>query len=177
MRVRVDRRPRPPGIPDPGYTPPRSLPDTEPLRPGSGAIGELVRVDVAALLSSGGVTIEVNDPTFEPHVAKQFDGDTRWPSRSDSINPLVFELEFTAPIRLAAARFFPFGPKSAWSIEARAGERWSLAAVDPGQWSQLDLPEPVETNRVRIELLRVEGDDNVHVSELELYAAPAAIPR
>jgi hypothetical protein len=148
------------------------LPDTEPLRPGSGAIGKLVRVDVTALLSSGGLTIKVNDPTFEPHVAKQFDGDTRWPSRSDSINPLVFELEFTAPIRLAAARFFPFGPKSAWSIEARAGERWSLTAVDPGQWSQLDLPEPVETKLVRIELLRIEGDDNVHVSELELYAAP-----
>jgi hypothetical protein len=39
-------------------------------------------------------------------------------------------------------------------------------------WSQLDLPEPVSTSIVQLEVLRRERDDYVHLDEIELYTQP-----
>ena len=120
-------------------------------------------------LCEGAVAVTVNDSTFVPHLGGMFDGDTAWPSRSDSVNPLVIDFAFQRPIRLAAARVFLVGSTYQWVAEARAGVRWSRQSAPGDEWSQIDLRPPVETTSVRLELLRLLRDDNVHVSEIELY--------
>jgi hypothetical protein len=136
------------------------------------ALRGLMLVDVVGLEREGAVEVTVNDSTFVPHLGAMFDGDTAWPSRSDSVNPLVIDFAFQRPIRLAAVRVFLVGSTYQWVAEARAGERWSRQSVPSDEWSQIDLRPPVETAAVRLELLRLLRDDNVHVSEIELYTTP-----
>jgi hypothetical protein len=135
-------------------------------------LSSLARIDLAALRRESKLAIEVNDPSFVPHLDALFDGQTQWPVLSDGVNPLILELRFSRPVRLAAARLFPWASPTQWSVEARSGERWSVASAPPGAWSQLDLASTVETTTVRIEILRLERDDYVHLCEIELYAAP-----
>ncbi|HEX2463776.1 MAG TPA: glycosyltransferase family 39 protein [Thermoanaerobaculia bacterium] len=180
LRIHVDRRPELPqdqggAVADSAEAAAAStldLANTKAVRAGPRSLRRSTRLDVAALRARSAVNIEVNDQTFLPHLDSQFDGDTLWPSRSDGVNPLVLTLTFTDSIRLSAVRVFPTASTYQWAVEARAGERWSRPSVRAAEWSQIDLREPVETTTVRIELLRLERDDNVHLSEIELYAAP-----
>ena len=68
------------------------------------ALESLQRIDLAAAVSNGEVTIEVNDPSAQPSVPALIDGDLANLLKTDSINPLVITLTFREPIRLRAAR-------------------------------------------------------------------------
>jgi hypothetical protein len=182
LRIMVDPRPAPPGAPSapeptgqPGPPPDqdrRRLANTVPGRAGLLAWrGGATLLDLAALLQSKEVEVEVNDPTFAPQVAALFDGAPGPPIRTNSINPLVLTLKFGSPIKLRWARgVFAASPHD-WALEpVPGGPRYAATNVPEGEWSRIGLPEATTTSVVRFEILRLERDDYVHVGELELWA-------
>lgn len=162
----------PPSPDDAPRPPPRAtLPDaTEVVDRGEFRDAGLERFDLGAALAAGTVSIESNDPSFMAKVDTLFDGDPETLSRTDSINPLELTLRFEEPVRLAAARVVLAGSTYDWLIEPVAGEgRHLLRDVPERVWSPFRMPEPVSTSAIRFEMLRLERDDYVHVSELELW--------
>ncbi len=104
------------------------------------------------------------------------DGDPDNLLKTDGVNPLVVTMTFREPIQLRAAQAYMAASPYDWVLEAQPGEERLLAAnVPERQWTQISLPAAVETNVVRIEILRLERDDYVHANEIELYG-PSAQP-
>jgi hypothetical protein len=182
LRIMVDPRPAPPvGSFTSAPTDPsgastdqerRRLANTVPGRAGLLPWrGGSTLLDLAALLQSKEVEVEVNDPTFAPQVAALFDGATGPPIRTNSINPLIITLKFRSPIKLRWARgVFAASPHD-WALEpVPGGPRYAATNVPAGKWSRIGLPEATTTSVVRFEILRLERDDYVHVGELELWA-------
>jgi hypothetical protein len=154
--------------------PPRRSLEGEPAPAEAVALESLQRIDLAAALSNGELTIEVNDASAKPSIPAMIDGDPDNLLKTDSVNPLLVTLTFRAPIQLRAARAYMVASPYDWLLEAQPGEQRLLATNVPDrQWSQISLPAAVETSVVRIEILRLERDDYVHANEIELYG-PAA---
>jgi len=159
---------------EPAAPAPRRSLEGQPAPAEAVALESLQRIDLAAALSNGELTIEVNDPSAKPAVPALIDGDPDNLLKTDSVNPLVITLTFRDPIQLRAARAYMVASSYDWLLEAQPGEQRLLATNVPDrQWSQISLPAAVETNVVRIEMLRLERDDYVHANEIELYG-PAA---
>jgi hypothetical protein len=129
--------------------------------------------DIAAARSSGALQIEINDFQFEPKLNELFDGDSGSVSRSEEVNPLVFDFIFQTPIRLAGVRLFPSYSTYDWALKPAPDQPLLVvrAAADK-EWSRINLNEPVETSQVRLEVRRLVRDDYVHVNEVELLIAP-----
>jgi hypothetical protein len=133
----------------------------------------LEKLDLAAARRSGRLVIRVNDPVFPPRLDAIVDGNTTTLSRTEGVNPLVLRLILDPPIRLRAARVFPSYSSYAWVLEPTPGKDRLLIRETPAdEWSAIELEEPVETGEVRLELLRLERDDYVHINELELWVEP-----
>lgn len=177
LRVHLDLRPPPPplpGQPSAVAAGPRdrpTLPNATVVGEGRSSLSGLAKLDVAAWLLSSQASIRVNDPAFASRIAGVLDGRAESVTRSEGINPLVIDLELEAPIRLRGARLLVSASPHDWVLEPAAGRRF-LATAASGEWSQLDLPETVETSSVHLELLRLERDNYVHVAEIELYTDP-----
>jgi hypothetical protein len=176
-----DSRSAAPGAP-PTAPPPQAAAATEhrvtlahgrAVAPGQLALDRLQKVDLAQELSSGSLTVDANDPLFPPRFPVLVDGDVKSLARSENINPLILTLTFSEPKKLAAARMHPAGSPYDWLIEPTpGGDRLMVEGAPDSTWSQIDLPSPVETSVVRLEILRRERDDYVHVDEIELYSKP-----
>jgi hypothetical protein len=163
--------PAAPGAAAPAPAPPvrRSL-EGDPASAEALPVDSLPRIDLAATASSGELTIEVNEPFAQPAAPALIDGSVDSLLKTDGTNPLVVTLTFRQPIQLQAARVFLAASPHDWVIEPLPGEQRLLATnVPEREWSQISLPEPLETNVVRIEILRLERDDYVHANEIELY--------
>jgi len=151
--------------------PPRRSLEGQPAPADAVPLESLQRIDLAAALSNGELTIEVNDASANAAVPAMIDGDPDNLLKTDSVNPLLVTMTFRAPIQLRAARAYMAASPYDWLLEAQPGEQRLLATnVPERQWSQISLPAAVETSVVRIEILRLERDDYVHANEIELYA-------
>lgn len=130
-------------------------------------------LDLAAARTSGALQIEINDFQFEPRLNELFDGDTGSLSRSEEVNPLVFDFHFEPPIRLAGVRIFPSYSTYDWALKAAPDQPLLVVreAADK-EWSRINLTEPIETSQVRLEVRRLVRDDFVHLNEVELLIAP-----
>jgi hypothetical protein len=158
----------------PAAPPPRRSLEGQPVTAEAVALESLQRIDLAAALSNGALTIEVNDPSAKASIPAMVDGDPDNLLKTDSVNPLVVTLTFRDPIQLRAARAYMAASPYDWLLEAQPGKQRLLATNVPDrQWSQISLPAAVETNVVRIEILRIERDDYVHANEIELYGPSA----
>ena len=128
------------------------------------------RLDVGALLSANTLRIVSNDEPFDRNLANLFDRDTDTLAKSEKTNPLLLSLDFDDEITLTSVRLFPSYSTYDWVLVApKSGARLLLSAAPPAEWTQIDLPKPVETRSVTLELLRLERDDYVHLNEIELY--------
>jgi hypothetical protein len=127
------------------------------------------RLDCAGGRTRGAITVEVNDPIFQERLDALFDGDTTTLARSEGVNPLVFRIVLDPPVRLAAVRVFPSYSTYDWTVRAAPDHpRLLVRAAAEELWSRIDLPEPVATGEVQIEIARLARDDFVHVNEIEL---------
>jgi hypothetical protein len=152
----------------------RTLPDAEPAGAPALAIETLEKVDLAGGHASGEVTIAANDARVQTGIAVLSDGNLESLVVGSGINPLELTITLRRPIRLRAARVFPAGSPYDWVLEPMPGqERLIAQSVPERAWSQIDLAGVVETSVVRLEILRLERDDYVHVNEIELYVEPA----
>ena len=131
---------------------------------------DLRRVDLALAWRSGELAVDVNDPVLAGELVPLFDGDTASLIRSEQINPLFFTLTFRFPVRLKGVRLFPSYSSYDWALRPLPEEEWLVIqnAAD-GAWSSLELEQSVETSVVRLEVLRRERDDYVHLNEVELW--------
>jgi hypothetical protein len=127
------------------------------------------RIDLRAERASGTVTITTNDPAVDPKIETMLDGSVHSLVRGEGINPLVITFIFARPIALRTARVVLAGSTYDWTLEAPVGDRRTVNEIPERVWSQIDLPEAVKTTGVRIEALRLERDDFVHVNEIELW--------
>ena len=146
-----------------------TLPDAIAVDDGDVELEGLSRIDLRAARESGAMTIETNDPTVDPNLGGVIDGSVHSLVRTESINPLILTFTFDEPIRLRAARIYLAGSPYDWLIEASEGDRRLNRNIPERVWSQIDLPEAVETKVVRVEALRLERDDFVHLNEIELW--------
>jgi hypothetical protein len=167
-----ERRPRPVSR---EFVPPQlaDLPgEVREVAPSSGdGAGE--RLDLAGGRASGTVLAEVNDPVSQERLDVLFDGNTGEPVRSDGVNPLVFRIVLDPPVRLRAVRVFPSYSTYDWTLRAGPDQpRLLVRGAAEEMWSLIELPEPVLTGEVRIELARLVRDDFVHVNEIELRVEP-----
>jgi hypothetical protein len=128
---------------------------------------------IATLRAAGAVRIDTNDPIFTTRLDAILDGSTGTLSRSEEVNPLILVFHFEPPVRLAAVRIFPSYSTSDWAVRAQPEQpRFLIREAADEQWSRMDLPEPVETAEVRLEVRRLLRDDYVHVNEVELLIEP-----
>jgi hypothetical protein len=136
----------------------------------------LEKLDLAAGRRSGRLTIRVNDPALPPRLDAILDGNTTTLSRTENVSPLVLRLILNPPIRLRAARVYPSYSSYAWVLEPTpGGDRLLIREAPAEAWSAIELDAAVETGEVRLEILRLERDDYVHVNEIELWVEPAPI--
>jgi hypothetical protein len=150
-----------------------TLPNATVIEAPDRSLEGLAKLDIAAARSTDRVAIEVNDELFAPRLEAIFDGDTESLARTENVNPMILTLTFPAPIKLRVARVYLAGSPYDWLLEPVVGEDRHLRRNVPERtWSAIDLPEAVETSAVRIEALRLERDDYVHVNEIELWVEP-----
>jgi hypothetical protein len=129
------------------------------------------RLDLAAARAGGTVTVEVNDPIFQERLDALFDGDTSAPARSEDVNPLVIKIALDPPVRLVGVRVFPSYSTYDWTVRAHPEQpRFLVRGAAEELWSGIELPEPVTTAEVQIEIARMARDNYVHVNEVELLA-------
>jgi hypothetical protein len=167
-----ERRPRPVSR---EFVPPQlgDLPgEIQEVAPASGdGAGE--RFDLAGGRASGAVLVEVNDPVLRERLDVLFDGATAEPVRSDGVNPLVFRIALDPPVRLVGVRVFPSYSTYDWTVRANPEQpRLLVRGAAEEQWSSIELPEPLVTGEVQIEIARLVRDDFVHVNEIELMVEP-----
>ena len=147
-----------------------TLPDA--IAVDDGAVAELEglsRIDLRAAIEGGALTLSTNDLAVDVKLGVVIDGSVNSLVRSESINPLILTFTFKSPIRLRTARIYLAGAPYDWVLEAKEGDRLLNSNIPERVWSQIDLPETVETNVVRVEALRLERDDIVHLNEIELW--------
>jgi hypothetical protein len=150
-------------------TPPTPTPTPAP--PPAGA----VKLDLAALIAAGEITIEVNDPTFASQIPFILDGRTDSVIRSNSVNPLTIDVTMRSPIRVRAVRAKLPGSRHDLSLDPAPGQPRIVAQNVPEDvWASLEPPAPQTTTHLHLEIRRLDRDDYVHVSELEIWADETA---
>jgi hypothetical protein len=154
----------------PSARPPRNL-SGDPAPPPSAAIETLERLDLGPASSLGAVTIEASDSRVQQEVGALIDGNADSLAISGGTNPVILTVTLPVAVELRAARVYLAASHYDWVLEPLPGEQRLLAGgVSERAWSQIELLEPVETSVVRLEILRLERDDFVHIGEIELYS-------
>ena len=148
----------------------KTLPDARVVAATEIDTTKLQKVDLGQLRSNGTLQIEVNDPAMKDHLAFLLDGDTETLSRTGQLNPLIVTLTFSQPVSVKAVRLFPTYSTYDWAVEVTPGaDRLMVQNAAHNAWSGIALDSPIETSIIRIEVLRLERDDNVHLNEIEIY--------
>ena len=130
----------------------------------------LSKLHLATMRSNGTLEVEVNDPDAALRVDALIDGDLSTLARSNGINPLVVTLTLAEPVLLKAVRVFATHSPHDWVLEPLPSEGRLLIQNAPGHaWSTIELEEPRKTSVIRVEVLRLERDDYVHLNDIELY--------
>jgi hypothetical protein len=133
----------------------------------------LRRIDVAQARRTGDIDVATNDSSLDHQLAPLFDGNTRSVVRSEEINPLFITFTFETPVSLRAVRVFPSYSSYDWGLQARPDAEWLVVQNASGQaWSAIELQYAARTEVVRVELLRRQRDDFVHLNEIELWTEP-----
>ena len=134
------------------------------------------RLDLALARRSGEVEVVINDPTLDPRLDLLFDGDTTSLARSEEINPLFLTFTFRAPVALKGVRLFPSYSSYDWGLQTGPDQDWLvIRGASQEAWSGIELEQSVETGFVKLELLRRESDDFVHLNEVEIWIEPAPL--
>jgi hypothetical protein len=154
---------------EPGVSAPPTIPEEAAVDAADFELEGRTRIDLRAERASGALTITTNDPSVDAKIGTAIDGSVSSLVRGDGINPLVLTFTFVEPIALRTARVVLAGSPYDWTLEATEGDRRVESGIPERVWSQIDLPEAVKTNVVKIEALRLERDDFVHVNEVELW--------
>jgi hypothetical protein len=118
---------------------------------------------------NGTAQVEANDPAATESIDAVLDGDPATLARSNGINPMVITITFTEPMALKAARIYPTYSAYDWVLEALPGERLMVTDAPATEWSAILIETPKETSVVRLEVLRLERDNFVHLNDIELY--------
>lgn len=130
----------------------------------------LKKLNLQQMLLTNQVAAQANEPVFFNRLPMLFDEITDDANRSEEVNPLILVLRFTAPQKIKTVRTFPSHATHHWVLyTGEEGQGLMIRDAPQDDWSRIDLPEPVETKYVRIEVLRIERDDYVHLNELEIY--------
>jgi hypothetical protein len=133
----------------------------------------LRRIAVAPARRSGDIDVVTNDSSLDHQLGPLFDGNTRSLVRSEKINPLFVTFTFRTPVSLKTVRVFPSYSSYDWGLQAAPEAEWLVIRNASGQaWSALELQNAVRTEVVRVELLRRQRDDFVHLNEIELWTEP-----
>lgn len=129
-------------------------------------------LDIRAALLSGALRIDANDPSLSDRLEPLFDGDTRSLARTEDVNPLILVFRLSAPIRLAAVRIFPSYSTYDWAVRPDPLASRLMTRDAPEElWSRIDLPAPIATTQVRLEVRRLLDDNVVLLNEVELLVA------
>ncbi len=127
---------------------------------------DLKPVALASLIRSGSVTVQ----GWNADYFRTVDGDTTSLYRTDQVNPLVITFAFEEAINLKTVRIFPSYSSYDWAVYTDASEQGLIIrGVPEEQWSRMDFEQPLQTKSIRIEVLRVERDNYVHLNEIEIY--------
>jgi hypothetical protein len=133
------------------------------------------RIDLARARRSGDVEVATNDATLEQQLGPLFDGNTRSLVRTEEVNPLFLTFTFRTPVALRGVRVFPSYSSYDWALQTGPDAEWLVIRDASSQsWSGIELERSVETGTVRVELLRRQRDDFVHVNEIEIWVEPSA---
>jgi hypothetical protein len=95
--------------------------------------------------------------------------------RTEEVNPLFLTFTFRTPVALRGVRVFPSYSSYDWALQTGPDAEWLVIRDASSQsWSGIELEQSVETGVVRVELLRRQRDDFVHVNEIEIWVEPSA---
>ena len=161
------RRPAPPPVVQPTIRPGKEV-----LSNPAAVESNLLPVDIAGMVRSRHLKIKESNT---PGLALAFDKDTTTLYKSEGINPVILNFTFSKPIPLRAVRIFPSYSTYDWALYTDASEKGLVVrnAADE-QWCRVDIPDATETQKVRLEVLRLIRDNYVHLNEVEFYVAAKA---
>jgi hypothetical protein len=126
------------------------------------------RLNLMELVEQGQLTVTTNLPV--PGDVKQaFDEVDNTLAKSEGANPFVFTFTFANPAVLKAVRVLSSYSDYAWAVEAQGTPRLVVDMIIDGEWSTIAWPEGIKTNQVKIEVLRKNRDNFVHLNEIEMY--------
>lgn len=128
--------------------------------------GELEPLNLQKMILAGELEVK---GYIRDHV-RMFDGNVTTLYRTDGVNPIVLDFEFGEPVNLKTIRIYPSYSSYDWAVYINEQERGIIIRSVPSeQWSRLDLEKPTKTKKVRLEVLRIERDNYVHLNEVEMY--------
>jgi galactosylceramidase len=119
------------------------------------------------------------DDQFSAHCAIDGNPQTRWNSAPGKLTNEWVELNFGKPVRFTAVHIVQFMKRvTRYQVQYhdRAGWRTALSAAHPGEDEWVDAFPPVESDRLRLVVLEVAGQDpqtsTPSLYEVEVLAAP-----
>jgi hypothetical protein len=138
-------------------------------------IESAARLDILALLNSGGATVNAT-PWDTGHPNNIFDGNLGGLYRSANIDPATITLAFNNSQQVATFRTYFNGSTSRWRVEsansladldAHSGS-YALLVPDTDSpsdiYNTVDLPAPVTATHFRLTVERLGGDNFVHIN-------------
>jgi hypothetical protein len=134
--------------------------------PGDG----LRQLDLASLLGSGAISADHN-AGWNNFPRKLTDGDTGTFKTTNGVDPVVLTLAFRQPTTVKSVRLLVSGAMQYdWTVRmGNGGAEFSIKGAVPDTWSRIDLPEPVTSQSLVLELSRPGADHTVSVHEIEVY--------
>jgi hypothetical protein len=131
---------------------------------------DLQPLDLASLIGSGAITAGHN-AGWNNFPRKLTDGDTGTFKTTNGVDPVVLTFTLQQPMTVKSVRVFLSGATQYdWTVNTGSGgATYSIKGAGPEQWSRIDLPEPVTTQSLVLELRRPGPDHTVSVHEIEVY--------
>jgi len=127
---------------------------------------ELKPLQLGNMIENGMVTVA----NWSPDHNRIVDGDTTTLYKTEGVNPIVLAFTFKEPIALKTIRMFPSYSSYDWAVYTDDTEKGTIIRSVPEEtWSRMDFEKSVQTNKVRVEVLRLERDNFVHLNEVEMY--------
>ncbi len=145
--------------------PPTALADNSDARE-----DDLQQLELASLLGSGAISAEHN-AGWNNFPRKLTDGDTGTFKTTGGVDPAVLTFTFQQPTTVKSVRLFVSGATQYdWTVKAGSGgEAFGIRGAGPEQWSRIDLPEPLTTQSLVLELTRPGPDHTFSLHEIEVY--------
>ena len=131
---------------------------------------DLLRLDLASLISSGAIKAEHN-AGWNNFPRRLTDGDTGTFKTTNGVDPVVLTIAFQQPTKVQAVRLLLSGaPQYDWTVRAGSeGPSFTTRQAGSDKWSRLDLLEPLTTQLLVLELSRPGPDHTLSVHEIEVY--------